>query len=65
MGAPMARNHAASGADGLGVMITDGAQVQTALLGDDGAAAALPAQTAVVLMTTLGPPSSPRSCRGR
>jgi len=46
---------AASGADVLVVMVADSAQAQAALLGDDGAAAALPAQAAVVLMSTVGP----------
>jgi len=46
---------AASGADALVVMVTNAAQAQAALLGDDGAAAALPGEAAVVLMSTVGP----------
>jgi 3-hydroxyisobutyrate dehydrogenase-like beta-hydroxyacid dehydrogenase len=46
---------AASGADALVVMVTNAAQAHAALLGDNGAAAALPAQAAVVLMSTVGP----------
>lgn len=45
----------ASRADALVVMVTDASQAQAALLGDDGAAAALPAQATVVLMSTVGP----------
>jgi len=44
----------ASGTDALVVMVADGAQAQAALLGDDGAVAALPAQAAVVLLSTVG-----------
>jgi len=36
-------------------MVADGAQAQAALLGDDGALAALPAEAAVVLLSTVGP----------
>lgn len=46
---------AATGSDALVVMVTNGAQAKAALLGDDGAAAALPAQAPVVLMSTVGP----------
>jgi 3-hydroxyisobutyrate dehydrogenase-like beta-hydroxyacid dehydrogenase len=46
---------AASGADALVVMVTNGEQAQAALLGDDGAAAALPERAPVVLMSTVGP----------
>ena len=35
-------------------MVADAAQAQEALLGDDGAAAALPAEAAVVVMSTIG-----------
>jgi 3-hydroxyisobutyrate dehydrogenase-like beta-hydroxyacid dehydrogenase len=44
----------AAGADVLVVMVADGAQAQAVLLGDDGAAAALPENAAVVLMSTVG-----------
>ncbi|MGI8429004.1 MAG: NAD(P)-dependent oxidoreductase, partial [Solirubrobacteraceae bacterium] len=43
------------GADALVVMVTDGAQATEALLGDGGAAAALAAEAAVVVMSTVGP----------
>jgi 3-hydroxyisobutyrate dehydrogenase-like beta-hydroxyacid dehydrogenase len=57
LGARAARSpfDVASGADVLVVMVADGAQAQAALLGDDGAASALPAHAAVVLMSTVGP----------
>ena len=45
----------ASGVDALVIMVADGAQAEAALLGDDGALAALPAQAAVVLSSTVGP----------
>ena len=44
----------ASGADVLVVMVADGAQAQAALLGEYGAAAALPNDAAVLLMSTVG-----------
>ena len=46
---------AAAGADALVVMVADGAQVAEALLGEGGAAAALPAEAAVLVMSTIGP----------
>lgn len=45
---------AAAGADALVVMVTNGAQAHDALLGDGGAAAALPAHADVILMSTIG-----------
>lgn len=45
---------AAHDADALVVMVADGAQSEAALLGDEGAAGALPPQAAVVLMSTVG-----------
>jgi 3-hydroxyisobutyrate dehydrogenase-like beta-hydroxyacid dehydrogenase len=44
----------AAGADALVVMVTNGAQAHDALLGDEGAAAALPAEADVILMSTIG-----------
>ncbi len=44
----------ASGAEVLVVMVADGAQAEAVLLGDDGAAAALPEDAAVLLMSTVG-----------
>ena len=46
---------AASGADALVVMVTNAEQAHAALLGEKGAVAALPAEAAVVLMSTVGP----------
>ena len=46
---------AAAGADALVVMVADGAQAREALLGDGGAAAALSTDSAVVVMSTVGP----------
>jgi 3-hydroxyisobutyrate dehydrogenase len=46
---------AAEGADALVVMVADGAQASEALLGDRGAAAALPGAAVVVVMSTIGP----------
>jgi 3-hydroxyisobutyrate dehydrogenase len=45
---------AAAGADALVVMVTNGAQAHDAVLGDKGAAAALPAEADVILMSTIG-----------
>jgi 3-hydroxyisobutyrate dehydrogenase len=44
----------ATSADVLVVMVADAAQAQAVLLGDDGAAAALPEDAAVLLMSTVG-----------
>jgi 3-hydroxyisobutyrate dehydrogenase-like beta-hydroxyacid dehydrogenase len=46
---------AAEGADALVVMVTDAAQAADALLGDGGAAAALPPEAPVIVMSTIGP----------
>ena len=46
---------AATGADALVVMVTNAEQAQEALLGEGGAAAALPEEAAVVVMSTIGP----------
>jgi 3-hydroxyisobutyrate dehydrogenase len=46
---------AAADADAIVLMVTNAAQARDALLGDDGAAAALPAQADVILMSTIGP----------
>jgi 3-hydroxyisobutyrate dehydrogenase len=46
---------AAEDADALVLMVADGAQATEALLGDGGAAVALPAEAAVVVMSTIGP----------
>jgi 3-hydroxyisobutyrate dehydrogenase-like beta-hydroxyacid dehydrogenase len=46
---------AAEGADALVVMVTNAAQATEALSGDGGAAAALPAEAPVIVMSTIGP----------
>ncbi len=48
------RAEVARGADVLVVMVADGAQAEAALLGEGGAAGALPPGSAVVLMSTVG-----------
>ena len=55
---------AAAGADALVVMVADGAQATEALLGDGGAAAALPAEAVVVVMSTIGPQAVSRARGG-
>ena len=46
---------AAAGVDALVVMVADGSQATQALHGDGGAAATLPAEAVVVVMSTIGP----------
>jgi 3-hydroxyisobutyrate dehydrogenase-like beta-hydroxyacid dehydrogenase len=46
---------AAEGAEALVVMVTNAEQAKDALLGDGGAASALPSEAPVVVMSTIGP----------